>query len=79
MGGTSLASSVIAAITNNAGHFRKSTAAEDNALYQEFGTGQFLDITTGQCGNGAGGALVNETGAWDLCTGMGAPRGKTGL
>lgn len=79
VGGTSLASPLIAGITNNAGHFRASSAAELQVIYNELGGARFNDITSGKCGNGTNGAFVNAITGWDRCTGVGTPKGKTGL
>jgi subtilase family serine protease len=74
-GGTSLASPLMAAITNAAGHFAVSTAAELTALYANLGTAKFNDIQRGTCGQYQG--LAAGTG-YDLCTGIGSPAGLTG-
>ncbi|HVZ54786.1 MAG TPA: S53 family peptidase [Pseudolabrys sp.] len=79
VGGTSLASPLIAGITNNAGHFRASSAAELTTIYNELGGARFNDITSGKCGNGTNGALVPAITGWDRCTGVGTPKGKAGL
>ena len=78
-GGTSLASPAVAAMTNNAGHFRRSSAAQHNAIYNGLGTPRFTDVVGGKCGNGAGGNFVNAGTGWDLCTGVGTPKGLSGL
>ncbi len=79
VGGTSLASPLIAGIANNAGHFRASSNAELTVLYNELGGPLFNDIATGKCGNGTNGALVPAVSGWDRCTGVGTPKGKNGL
>jgi hypothetical protein len=78
-GGTSLASPAIAAITNSRGRFRTSSKSQHNALYKGLGTGNFTDIVRGKCGNGANGKFVNAVAGWDRCTGIGTPRGLSGL
>jgi subtilase family serine protease len=78
-GGTSLAAPAVAAMTNNAGRFRPSSASEHNALYNGLGTARFTDVARGKCGNGTNGAFVNAGTGWDLCTGIGTPRGLNGL
>jgi len=76
VGGTSLASPLSAALVNNAGHFNVSTTAELTEIYANLGnTKAFADITAGKCSNAAGGAA---SVGYDLCTGVGAPIGKTG-
>jgi hypothetical protein len=79
VGGTSLAAPAIAAMTNNAGHFRTSGDDEHTALYHGLGGKRFNDIVDGKCGNGTGGAFVNAVAGWDRCTGIGTPNGKRGL
>ncbi len=74
VGGTSVASPVIAAITNNAGQFRANTDAELTAVYTNHA--MFHDITQGICGPYTG--YWAMTG-WDLCTGVGSPNTKSGL
>jgi subtilase family serine protease len=76
IGGTSLASPLVAALVNNAGKFNASTKAELTEIYANLGnTKAFADITTGACTNASAG--VASIG-YDLCTGVGAPIGKTG-
>ncbi len=74
-GGTSLASPLMAAITNAAGHFAVSTAAELTALYANLGTAKFHDVQRGTCGQYQG--LAAGTG-YDFCSGIGSPAGLTG-
>jgi kumamolisin len=71
VGGTSVASPVVAAITNAAGHFSASTAAELTRLYTQ--TSQFFDVVRGVCGPYAG---YFAQGGWDFCTGIGSPAVK---
>jgi len=76
VGGTSLASPLSAALVNNAGHFMASTTTELTEIYANLGnTKAFADITAGKCSNAAGGSA---SVGYDLCTGVGAPIGKTG-
>jgi len=76
VGGTSLASPLVAALVNNAASFNASTTAELKEIYANLGnTKAFADITAGQCPNAAGGAA---SVGYDLCTGVGAPIGTIG-
>jgi hypothetical protein len=75
VGGTSLASPLIAGIANNAGHFRASSNAELVAIYGA-PAAKWNDIKLGICGPFAGFTAV---AGYDLCTGRGSPHGKTGL
>jgi len=79
IGGTSLASPLMAGMVNAAGAFRTSSALELKNFYGQMGTTKYTDVNTGQCGNGAGGALVNAIAGWDRCTGVGTPKGLSGL
>jgi subtilase family serine protease len=74
VGGTSVASPVIAAISNNAGQFRLTTDAELIQVYTNHA--MFRDITQGICGPYTG--YWAATG-WDFCTGVGSPNTKSGL
>jgi hypothetical protein len=65
VGGTSVASSVMAGITNLQGAFRLSSNAELTNLYAN--QSQYIDITTGACGR------HRATAHWDFCTGVGVP------
>lgn len=77
-GGTSVASPLVAAIVNHAGHFAASTAVEEGWIY---GYGlpalspYYRDITYGSCGYYRGWFAVP---GWDPCTGVGAPYGPNG-
>ncbi len=76
VGGTSLASPASAAIVNNAGAFRPSTAAELRVIYANIGRPRnFTDIVTGACPNAPGGTA---SVGYDLCTGVGTPLGRAG-
>ncbi len=72
-GGTSVASPVLAGITNAAGTFRASSNAELTAIYSKLGTSSFRDITSGSAGS-----FTAKVG-WDFITGVGAPVGASGL
>jgi kumamolisin len=65
VGGTSVASPVMAGITNLRGAFRLSSNAELTNLYAT--QSQYIDITTGTCGR------HRATVHWDFCTGVGVP------
>jgi subtilase family serine protease len=76
VGGTSAAAPLIAAITNAAGTFRKSSAAELKALYdmkKAHPTGAFATSTIGYCGPYA--AYVPTT-EWNFCLGVGTVKGS---
>jgi subtilase family serine protease len=70
VGGTSAASPVFAAITNNAGQFRRTTALELSEIYTNHA--MLRDITQGICGPNTG--FWAMTG-WDFCGGVGSPNG----
>jgi subtilase family serine protease len=72
VGGTSVASPVVAAITNFAGHFSVSTNAELMRLYGSPAASHH-DIQRGICGPYTGFWAV---AGWDFCTGLGSPKGK---
>ena len=73
VGGTSVASPAVAALVNNSGTFRASTAAQLQAMYaNRTHTRNFTDITSGSCPNAASGAA---SVGYDLCTGIGTPVG----
>jgi subtilase family serine protease len=78
-GGTSLASPIVAALTNAAGTFRQSSNAQNTFQYPELGSASFLDVKTGQCINGPGGTQVNALAGWDVCSGIGAPVDLSGF
>jgi kumamolisin len=83
VGGTSLASPLSAAMTNAAGNFRTSSTAQLTKIYDNLASSNYdnfyNDITSGHCGNGPGGKFVNAVTGWDLCTGVGTPKGLSGL
>ena len=69
VGGTSAASPTWAGITNAAGGFSSSSAAQLTKLYSAPAS-DFTDITVGVCGPFQG--YVAAPG-WDLCSGLGSP------
>jgi len=76
VGGTSAASPILAGIVNSAGGFAQTTNAELTKVYTEYGNPTeykklFRDITTGNNGNPA-------KKGWDMCTGVGTPKGLKG-
>jgi kumamolisin len=66
VGGTSVATPVVAGITNLRGTFSISSNAELTHLYGN--QTQYTDIKTGTCGT------HRATARWDFCTGVGVPR-----
>lgn len=71
VGGTSVASPLLAGIVNSQGHFRANSAAELSALYAAkiaSATADFAIPTTGYCGPYAS-YTVNST--WNYCVGVG--------
>jgi len=75
VGGTSVSSPALAGIINLAGSFYTSTNAELTTVYGKIGTASFTDITGGFCGAYVG---YSAAGGWDVCTGAGVSKGKTG-
>lgn len=80
VGGTSAAAPIWASIVNAAGHFAASSAAELTTVYNAFATpasyaGDYNDISLGFCGffDGTFAGLK-----YDLCTGIGSPKGLAG-
>ena len=73
VGGTSVASPLVAAVVNNEGHFSLSTAAELSILYNDRDYLHFKDIKDGTCGPHEGYFAVP---GWDFCAGIGSPRVK---
>jgi kumamolisin len=67
VGGTSVATPVVAGITNLQNAFRLSSGAELTNLYAN--PSKYTDIRSGRCGT--------HTAAthWDFCTGVGVPKG----
>lgn len=72
VGGTSVASPVVAGLVNSAGHFYASSKTENYVIYQTLGVPNsgWNDVTSGWC-NHYDGFLANQ--GWDLCTGIGSP------
>jgi len=76
VGGTSAATPVMAAITNSAGRFLPSSAAELSLIYSTLGAAGagWSDVTSGACGFYDGFGAIR---GWDPCTGIGVPQGAT--
>ena len=77
VGGTSLASPLMAGILNAGGSFRDRTTADLGVTYAYYKSpakyvANFLDITQGSNGQPAG-------PGWDQCTGLGRPKVPSGL
>ncbi len=73
VGGTSVASPLVAGIVNASASFSTSSYLELSKIYAK--PSAFTDITYGPCGLYIG----NIAGiGWDFCTGWGSPRGYTG-
>ena len=73
LGGTSIATPVLAGIVNSAGHFAASSNAELTRLYGDtllFLDGGVTDITYGACNFYS--SSYAQIG-WDQCTGLGSP------
>ena len=89
VGGTSVSSPLVAAMTNAAGRFAPNTASElrtiyANSEYPRFGPWRrFNNVVHGICGPFAGYTTNNINGwvppSWDFCTGVGSPKGHAGL
>ncbi len=79
VGGTSAAAPAIAAMVNDAGGFAANTDIEHQKLYANLGTASFFNVTLGVCGPYAGYFTLSATKLWDFCTGLGTPRGLSGL
>ena len=87
VGGTSVASPLMAGLVNNAGHFRANTQAQLAFMYSMIGTSAYFDVKRSFCGPQAGyyattpsiDAPGNPAYQFDLCTGLGSPRGASGL
>ena len=66
----------LAGIINNAGSFNASSNAELTEIYKNLGVAaDFNDITYGACNYYMGSSAVT---GYDLCTGVGSPKGKVG-
>jgi kumamolisin len=89
VGGTSVSSALVASMTNGAGRFAPNTASElrtiyANSEYPRFGPWRrFNNVVHGICGPFAGYATNDMNGwvplSWDFCTGVGSPKGLSGL
>jgi len=80
-GGTSLAAPLVAAMSNAAGHFRRSSASQLGVIYRDLNGSEYNAISHGTCHNGPGASAVtlNATSGWNVCTGVGTPHGLSGL
>ncbi|MGA9529669.1 MAG: S53 family peptidase [Terriglobales bacterium] len=68
--GTSVASPSLAGIINNAGTFNASSNAQNTEMYADRTlTADYTDITSGSC------ATHTAKKGYDLCTGIGVPKG----
>jgi subtilase family serine protease len=76
VGGTSVASPLVAGIVNASGHFYVSSAAELAAIYQTANTNaaNYASAATGYCGPQASFAVA---ASWNLCIGVGSPKSLT--
>ena len=75
-GGTSVATPILAAITNSANHFKTSTTAELVKIYANISKTSFRDIKQGTCGDTQS---FSAALGYDFCTGVGTPHGFSGL
>ncbi len=76
VGGTSVAAPALAGVLNLAGSFYTSSNAQLAAMYAKVGVAtSYTDISSGYCGPYSGYTVAS---GWDLCTGMGTAKGKTG-
>jgi subtilase family serine protease len=80
VGGTSVSSPTWAGIVNSAGHFAASSNAELTTIYNAFANAtnyatDYHDIAYGLCGFYDGNIAATK---WDLCTGVGSPKGHAG-
>jgi subtilase family serine protease len=80
VGGTSLASPLAAGIVNAAGGFASSTPAELANVYGALANAtayaaNWTDVKSGTCGKT--GTSTAKAG-WDICTGVGSPKGLVG-
>ncbi|VTZ25412.1 hypothetical protein MPC1_2300001 [Methylocella tundrae] len=76
-----MGSPAIAAMVNSAGGFAANSDIEHQKLYAHLGTASFFNVNLGVCGPYAGFFTVSTNAAklWDFCTGLGSPRGLSGL
>ena len=75
LGGTSVATPLMAGIMNESGHFFASSDAALTSIYGSQPSGTFKDVNYGACGLYSG---FRANGGWDPCTGLGAPRTFSG-
>jgi subtilase family serine protease len=76
VGGTSVATPMLAGIVNSAGHFATSSAAELATIYANRAVAaDFNDLKLGYCGPYSG---YSATKGWDFCTGVGSDKGEKG-
>jgi kumamolisin len=80
VGGTSVSTPTVAGILNAAGKFAASTQAELTEMYSDYANRttydlDFWDITYGAC-NYSSGSFSHR--GYDLCTGLGSPKGLLG-
>ena len=75
LGGTSVATPLMAAIVNQSGRFFASSTAALTDLYGSQPSGTFKDVNYGNCGLYSG---FRASSGWDPCTGLGAPRTYSG-
>ena len=75
-GGTSVSSPMLAGITNSAKHFLASGGGELKTIYAHLGTASFHDIVTGKCGPSLS---YGAKPGYDFCTGVGTPKGFSGI
>ena len=77
VGGTSVATPAVAAMTNSANDFAANSVDALTKIYANYGNvADFTDITVGLCQNGD---HLHGWKGWDPCTGVGTPYGKKGL
>lgn len=75
VGGTSVATPVLAGVVNATGNFASSTNSLLTNLYGELYSGAFTSITYGACGYYSSTFASN---GWDQCTGLGTPANLSG-
>jgi kumamolisin len=90
VGGTSVATAIIAGIVHNAGRFVQSSKDELNIIYGSVNSNGFIDagkfndivanpnLSSRGCGDPLGTKFEAVVG-WDFCTGVGTPAGTGGL
>lgn len=77
LGGTSVATPIIAGIANSSGQFLESGTAELNYMYSKAGTPAYAHVKSGRCGYQL--FYSSDGDGWNFCSGLGTPRGKSGL